>query len=239
MTKNEFMLQLKNELKKNNITDLDDILSEYEQHFAFKLADGFSEEEIAAKLGDPAELASQFIPNVQEKKFGGKKVVTVIGMIFADIFVGAFFLMLFIFSVVLGIVTVAAAVIGLCLLVGFHFNNLIPGMPYLCAFIFAVSFFAFAMLSIAACLYFVVFTRQLIRSYKRFHTNVIAGSSGKATLPSLPAYPQLSHKFKRRLRILALSSLTLLAVSLVSGYIISAILAGNLEFWHVWRWFDK
>ena len=44
MTKSEFLLQLKNELKKNNISDLDDVLNEYEQHFAFKLADGFSEE---------------------------------------------------------------------------------------------------------------------------------------------------------------------------------------------------
>ncbi|NLX63416.1 MAG: DUF1700 domain-containing protein [Clostridiaceae bacterium] len=239
MTKNEFLLQLKNELKKNNISDLDDILSEYEQHFAFKLADGYSEEEIAAKLGDPTELASQFIPNAPEKKHGGRKLVTVIGMVFADLFAGAFFLMLFIFAVVMGIVTVAAAIIGICLLGGFSFNNIIPGMPYLCAFIFSISFFAFALLSTAACLYFVVFTRQLIRSYKRFHINVLAGSSGKATLPSLPVYPLLSHKFKRRLRMLVLSSLTVLAVSLVSGYIISAITAGNLEFWHVWGWFVK
>jgi len=239
MTKNEFLLQLKNELKKNNISDLDDIISEYEQHFAFKLADGFSEEEIAAKLGDPVELASQFIPNVSENKYGGRKIVTVIGMIFADLFAGAFFLMLFIFAAVMGIVTVAAAIIGICLLVGLNFYGLIPGMPYLCAFIFAVSFFAFAVLSTAAFLYFVVFTRQLMRSYKRFHINVIAGSSGKAALPSLPVHPLLSHKFQRRLRMLALSSLTMLAVSLVSGYIISAIIAGNLEFWHVWGWFVK
>jgi len=239
MTKNEFLLQLKNELKKNNISDLDDILSEYEQHFAFKLADGYSEEEIAAKLGDPAELASQFIPNAQEKKYCGRKVVTVIGMIFADLFAGAFFLMFFIFAAVLGIVAVAAVILGICLLGRLNFNDLIPNMPYLCAFIFAVSFFAFAILSAAACLYFVVFTRQLIRSYKRFHINVIASSSGKATLPSLPVYPLLSHKFNRRLRMLVLSSVTMLAVSLVSGYIISAIIAGNLEFWHVWGWFVK
>ena len=36
------------------------MVSEYEQHFALKQADGFSEEEIAAKLGAPAELAAQF-----------------------------------------------------------------------------------------------------------------------------------------------------------------------------------
>lgn len=239
MTKSEFLLQLKNELKKNNISDLDDVLNEYEQHFAFKLADGFSEEEIAAKLGNPSELASQFIPDTSQKKYGGRKTVTIIGMIFANIFTGAFFLMLFIFAAVMGVVTVTSGVIGICLIGGYNIYNLIPGMPYLCAIIYAVSLLSFAILSAAACLYFVVFTRQLMRSYKRFHINVMAASAGKATLPSLPVYPLLSAKFKRRLRMLALSSLTVFAVTLVLGYIISAILAGNLEFWHVWGWFAK
>lgn len=239
MTKSEFLLQLKNELKKNNISDTDDILSEYEQHFAFKCADGFSEEEIAAKLGDPAELASQFTPNTSQKKYYGRKTVTVIGMVFADLFAGAFFLIFFIFAAVMGVVTIAAAVIGICLLARYNFNNLIPGMPYLCALIYAVSLLAFAILSAAACLYFIVFTRQLMRSYKRFHINVIAGSAGKATLPSLPVYPLLSARVKRRMRMIVLSSLTVFAVSLVVGYIISTIMAGNLEFWHVWGWFAK
>ncbi len=60
MTKNEFLSKLANELKRKNIADAAEIISEYEQHFAFKMADGFSEEEIAAKLGDPVIIASQF-----------------------------------------------------------------------------------------------------------------------------------------------------------------------------------
>ena len=47
MTKLDFMTQLAQELKKRGVSDSDDILEEYEQHFAFKLADGYSEEEIA------------------------------------------------------------------------------------------------------------------------------------------------------------------------------------------------
>ncbi|NLE24499.1 MAG: DUF1700 domain-containing protein [Clostridiaceae bacterium] len=239
MTKSEFLIQLKSELKKNNISDSDDILGEYEQHFAFKLADGFSEEEIANKLGDPSELASQFIPHASQKRYVGRKAVTIIGMIFADIFAGAFFLILFAFAIVMGVVTIATAISAICLLVGYNVYDIIPGMPYLCAFIYAVSLLAFAILSAVASIYFVVFTGQLMRSYKRFHINMIAGSSGKATLPSLPVYPLLSAKFKRRMRMLALSSLTVFAVSLGVGYIISAIIAGNLEFWHVWGWFIK
>ena len=60
MTKAEFMTRLESELRRRNVADKADIIEEYEQHFAFKLADGYSEEEIAARLGTPEELASQF-----------------------------------------------------------------------------------------------------------------------------------------------------------------------------------
>ena len=60
MTKSEFMTRLEHELRRRNVADAADVMEEYEQHFAFKLADGYSEEEIAAKLGTPEELAAQF-----------------------------------------------------------------------------------------------------------------------------------------------------------------------------------
>ena len=60
MKKAEFLNKLNEELEKRNVADAADILEEYEQHFDLKLADGFFEEEIAARLGDPAMLAAQF-----------------------------------------------------------------------------------------------------------------------------------------------------------------------------------
>ena len=51
MTRNEFMARLSAELRRNHVADAADTEEEYEQHFSFKLADGYSEEEIAAKLG--------------------------------------------------------------------------------------------------------------------------------------------------------------------------------------------
>ena len=60
MTKLEYLTALQTELRKKNVVDVDDIVTEYEQHFLFKLADGYSEEEIAAKLGAPEQIAVQF-----------------------------------------------------------------------------------------------------------------------------------------------------------------------------------
>lgn len=53
------------------------MLEEYEQHFAFKLADGYSEEEIAARLGSPAELAAQFEAAPQPKRRGSVALTAV------------------------------------------------------------------------------------------------------------------------------------------------------------------
>ena len=57
MTKQDYLTALHQELNKNAVADAEDVVSEYEQHFQFKLADGFTEEEIAAKLGAPAQMS--------------------------------------------------------------------------------------------------------------------------------------------------------------------------------------
>ena len=89
MTKHEFMARLASELRKRNVADAADVTQEYEQHFAFKLADGYSEEEIAAKLGSPEELAAQFESTDTAKKVGGSKALAVTGLCFADLFAGS------------------------------------------------------------------------------------------------------------------------------------------------------
>lgn len=92
MKKNDFMQRLSDELQKRNVADAADILQEYEAHFAMKMADGYIEEEIAARLGDPTALAAQFddAEETPEKK-GGSKPLVVAGLCFADVFAGAVF----------------------------------------------------------------------------------------------------------------------------------------------------
>ena len=82
MTKHEFMARLASELRKRNVADAADVTQEYEQHFAFKLADGYSEEEIAAKLGSPEELAAQFECTNTAKKVGGMLLFLVFQYVF-------------------------------------------------------------------------------------------------------------------------------------------------------------
>ena len=92
MTRNEFVTQLTAELQKRNVAAAD-VVEEYQQHFSFKLADGYSEEEIAARLGDPVALAAQF----GEAETGEKRhsaVLTQLWLVWADLFFGAFAVLL-------------------------------------------------------------------------------------------------------------------------------------------------
>ena len=68
---------------------------------------------------------------------------------------------------------------------------------------------------------------------------MLAPCYGALTLPALPLAPQFSAKAKRRLRTAALVSLALFAACFVLSYIVCALTAGSLEFWHAWGWFGN
>lgn len=134
MTRNEFMTRLSAELRCNHVADAADIEEEYEQHFAFKLADGYSEEEIAAKLG------------------------------------ALFFLLLAAWGLVMAAAAVAFAGTAVCLLAGWGMNGLLPPAPHWCG---------------------------------------------------------------------AMTALLIFAVCFVLTYIVCAVSAGDMQFWHTWGWFGK
>ena len=119
MKKNDFMQRLSDELQKRNVADAADILQEYEAHFAMKMADGYIEEEIAARLGDPTALAAQFddAEETPEKK-GGSKPLVVAGLCFADVFAGLFFILLAAWGLVLAAAALGAAGAARLLLTG-------------------------------------------------------------------------------------------------------------------------
>lgn len=238
MKKNDFMQRLSDELQKRNVADAADILQEYEAHFAMKMADGYIEEEIAARLGDPTALAAQFddAEETPEKK-GGSKPLVVAGLCFADVFAGLFFILLAAWGLVLAAAALGAAGTAVCLLGKVELGGLLPELPYWCGAMLALTLAALAVLLAAGCVYFCAFLRQLMRSYGRFRKNALASASGEAGLPPLPINPQFSPKARRRLRTVALVALALFAACFVLAYFVCALSAGSVQFWHAWGWF--
>jgi uncharacterized membrane protein len=237
MKQNEYMERLAAALEERRVADSEEILSEYEAHFAFKLADGHAEEEIAARLGEPEAVAEQYLPGIAKKGSAGKKAAVVTGLVFADIFAGCFFLLLFVWVLVMGAFAAGCLSLSVSLAVGLEAAPIIPPMPYGCGLLFAAAFFSLAVLSAAGTIYCAAFVRQLLRAYGRFHANSMAGASGRAVLPALSSYPQFEAKSRRRLRSVALVSLAAFAVCAIASYVACALAAGSLGFWHVWGWF--
>lgn len=233
----EFLNTLQKTLEKNHVADLEDILAEYRQHFAFKLADGYTEEEIAAKLGDPALLAAQFEETAPSKRPGAGRIPTAIGLGIADLFAGMFFLLLCGWGLVLGAMSLGCGGVAICLLTDTNVGGILPPIPYWCGAVLAVSIGALAVLAAVGCVYFFAFLRQMLRSFCRFQRNAIALASGRTILPPLPIGPQFSPKGRRRLRTVALISLAVFAACFLLGLIVCMLSAGAFEFWHAWGWF--
>ena len=239
MNKKEFMDKLKNSLLESGISDIDDILNEYEEHFLFKMADGFSEEEVSLKLGEPKELAKQFVqeaPVIKVKK--KNRFFTGLGLGFLDIFVGCIFLVLFIGVIALAAVAISSATAGVLLITKMNIASLLPVMPYKSAVMFSVGLIALAILAFITVVYGFLWFKQLLVSYSRFHKNCMAKASNKAVYPAKATFLQVSGKLKRTLRGTILVSLVIFLVAFIGGYAVSALEAKALEFWHVWEWFQ-
>ena len=237
MTKHEFLSTFTDELKRKNVADAADIISEYEQHFAFKMADGLSEEEIAAKLGNAISLASQFEGNGEPAKYGGRKMTTIMGLCFADLFAGIFFVLLGVWEVIMVAFSLACGAVAVCLFGGFSIPKLIPTMPYWCGAVLGLSMAALAVLAAVGCMYFAALLRQLMRSFGRFHHNTLAAVSGKAILPPHAMHSYLDPKLNRRMRSIALTALIAFVVSFILGIFVCMTSARAIEFWHTWGWF--
>lgn len=86
MKRAHFMAQLRDGLSGLHHTDIDDILADYERHFADGAADGRTEDEVAAALGDPARLARELRAEVgfrrwEERPSAGNFVGVVLALL--------------------------------------------------------------------------------------------------------------------------------------------------------------
>lgn len=239
MNKQQYLDELKKNLEKLKVADIDDIISEYAQHFDFKLADGYHDEEIAAKLGDVKTVAEHFAEGGAKpaaKVLGGKPLIYT-GLGFSDVGAGIFFILFAAWTFVLGAAAVAFLVASGLMFTGINIANIIPPMPYINSFFFALPMVALTVLSAVGTVYCYFYMKQLCKAYGRWHRNIVAAVKQKPVLPSLAKHPQLTSKTKRKLRNLFSIAFVVFGITFIIAYVAAAIATGAFEFWHVWKWF--
>jgi hypothetical protein len=234
MTKQEYLNELKAELNKNVVADAEDILGEYEQHFLFKLADGFSEEEIAARLGAPVQIAAQYAGIPGEKKVkGGKKFFLVLWLSVIGIFEAMLYGAFLSFIGALFCASLVPAALGVELIAGLNYLNILPPMPYGGAIVFGITLLAASVTLFVFAIYCLAYLRQMIRASRRWRRNMLNDEA----LPQLPLSPQFKPKTRRALRSILLWSVLIYAIGFVAGYAILTIYTHSFGFWHALGWF--
>lgn len=182
----------------------------------------------------PRDLAAQFVfgstTGKKEKSSGGKKFLTVFGLCWADLFVGIFFICLIAFEIVIAASILAFLLAAIGLIAGIE---PVTEMPLVPSILFVGTLVSLAVVFFGLLVYYTAFMCQVFRSYSRFHHNTLAS----AVLPSLPINPQITPKCNRRVRNMTLAALTVFIILLMMTVVVSAIMAGSIQFWHAWGWF--
>lgn len=134
MNRAHFMAQLRDGLSGLHPTDIDEIVADYESHFADGAADGRTEPEVAAALGDPSRLARELRAEIGFKRWESNRnpgnmmgvVLALAGLATIDLL---FLLPIlsFLFVVLLGW---AAACLGFVIGGSFLLLNLLPIWPH-------------------------------------------------------------------------------------------------------------
>lgn len=239
MNKQEYMTELEKALKMHKVHDIEDILDEYEQHFACKLADGYTQEEIAARLEQPAEMAKQFLNSAEKRKTrsAGMKVLTAAGLYLTDLFILPFFVLLFSWVIIMFTMAISFTGFGICLICNVDIAVIIPVFPYLGRLFIGISLLGLSAVIFIGAIYCHLFFRQLSRAYMRWHKNMLHAGSGPV-LPPLSKYPNISPKRKRRSRGIMMIALIIFGLFLMAGIFLMFAYTGFKPFWHELGWFN-
>jgi uncharacterized membrane protein len=237
MTKKQYLSALEKELLLNGVADVDDVLADYEAHFARKALDGYTEEEIAHKLGNPQEIAVDFLPEVK----GREKSGTVKGrgwvrlaLAFTDLAVLPFFGVLFLWAIAMLCASIGVLALGVYVALGMDALSFVPVIPVAGGILLGTGIAVFSVLLLAGSLWFLLLARQMMRAYLHWHGNRWLARHELA----LPVMPQITGKRRRVIRFVVVFALIGFIMLFVAAYILLSMQAGTLGFWHYWHWFE-
>lgn len=138
MNKNTYLNKLRNNLKSLPKAEVEDIVSDYEEHFEIGKNKGRKADEIAKALGDPKDLAKQFGAQYYvEKASKNKSATNIARAVFATVGLG-FLNLIFVFGPFMAIVgiiigifaaSLGISIAGLALIFSGIFPALLPVDP--------------------------------------------------------------------------------------------------------------
>lgn len=187
MSKKEYLDRLRISLQGLPTDELEDILSDYNEHFDIGISKGKSEEEISNELGDPREVASNYRtmyrPNYNRNSYNTdssndttrKLLVTLLLIGFNLVVVIAPFMSLVALLIGLYGVSVSCVIGGIVILFGFPITIFtpIPSPHILTSISFGIGLLALGALGIILSVYLTKGFYKLVMKYIQWNVETI------------------------------------------------------------------
>lgn len=215
MNKQEFMTQLESGLKKHQIKDIEDILSDYRMHFDHQIENGKSEADISQSLGDVGSIINDYSKISTKRSLKWFDMVTV-GFVAIPMLIMLYGLLISLFGATLS--SWGIAVYYLFRLSTFDF---MPHIPFGVHFIYVLSSFAISIMFFCLSIYLIALIRSMTQQYLVKQTIRIG-----------------HYHVKKQYQLILKYSFWVMVISFVLSYIVSALIAKSFEYWHVWEWFS-
>lgn len=215
MNKEQFIDTLRQGLKKHNIKDVDDIITDYEDYYKEQLSLGKTETEISMKLGDLKSIISDYAESSSNSKKKWFDLVTV-GFI-------AIPLLIILYGLLISFIGGALATWGIAIYYLFRLDslNFMPNIPAGVHFIYVVMMLSWSIFFFSLSIRFAATIKSMTTQYVVKQAIRIGDYQIKNIYIKLFDY-----------------SLIIGSSLFVIGYIISALIAKDFQYWHVWGWFN-
>lgn len=193
MIKKEYISILEKALGNFNKEEKDEILYDYEEHFAIGLEHGKTEEEIAVQLGDPRNIARQYkVTQTIEKAQEKPSITNIVNAVFSVVSLG-FFNLMFVLGPFIGLIGVliglfgasaGVTVSGMGMMLGSLLFPLFPQYIYLGnvsplgLFLLGTGIFALGLLFIIFDCYFTKYIYRLTVKYLQWNLSFIKSKGG-------------------------------------------------------------
>lgn len=193
MTKREYISILEKALGNFTKEEKDEILYDYEEHFAIGLENGKTEEEIALQLGDPRSIAKQYkVTQTIEKAQERPSINNIFNAVFSVVSLG-FFNLVFVLGPFIGLIGImiglfgasaGVTIYGLGVMLGSLLSPLFPQYIYLGSlsslglFFLGTGFSALGLLFIIFNCYFTKYVFRLTVKYLQWNLSFINSKGG-------------------------------------------------------------
>lgn len=215
MNKEEFINALEKGLKKANISEIKDILGDYQEYFDRQLELGKKEADISRFIGDIDSIVSEYKSIEQQDKHSWFSMVgtTIVALP----------LLIISYGVVILLFGAMIASWGIAVYYVFNLSSLafMPSIPVFPMIFYVLFFIAFAVFFFSFGYRFFVTVLSMTKQYI-VKQSIVIGEYKKLII---------YHKLFKYSFLIG-SSLFLIA------FIISIISAKSFEFWHTWQWFN-